>query len=144
MADVVRIEPCGIRLEGVRKRFRGGVEAVRGIDLEVKPGKFMVLVGPSGCGKSTVLRMIAGLEETTSGRIFLGDRDVTSELPQQRDVAMVFQSYALYPRMSVRKNMGFGLRMRRLRSAEREKRVSEVASVLGLEHLMDRRPAALS
>ena len=144
MADVVRIEPCGIRLEGVRKRFRGGVEAVRGVDLEVKPGEFMVLVGPSGCGKSTLLRMIAGLEETTSGRIFLGDKDVTTELPQQRDVAMVFQSYALYPRMSVRKNMGFGLRMRGASSAERARRVDEVAHVLGLEHLLDRRPAALS
>jgi multiple sugar transport system ATP-binding protein len=141
---VIRTEPTGIRLEGVRKRFKGGVEAVRGIDLEVKPGEFMVLVGPSGCGKSTVLRMIAGLEETTAGRIFLGEQDVTTELPQRRDVAMVFQSYALYPRMSVRRNMGFGLRMRGSGRAARERRVAEVASVLGLEHLLDRRPAALS
>src|SRR5829696_8048987 len=143
-AGVVRTEPCGIRLEGVRKRFRGGIEAVRGVDLDVKPGEFMVLVGPSGCGKSTLLRMIAGLEETTSGRIFLGDRDVTSQLPQQRDVAMVFQSYALYPRMSVRRNMGFGLRMRRTAKAERDLRVAEVARTLGLDELLDRRPAALS
>jgi multiple sugar transport system ATP-binding protein len=141
---VIRTKPTGIRLEGVRKRFKGGVEAVRGIDLDVKPGEFMVLVGPSGCGKSTVLRMIAGLEETTAGRIYLGDTDVTTELPQRRDVAMVFQSYALYPRMSVRRNMGFGLRMRGISAAARQKRVSEVASVLGLEHLLDRRPAALS
>lgn len=141
---VVRREPAGIRLENVGKRYRGGVDAVKGVDLEVTPGEFMVLVGPSGCGKSTLLRMIAGLEETTSGRILVGDADVTRELPQQRDVAMVFQSYALYPRMSVRRNMGFGLRMRRVAKAQREQRVAEVADVLGLQHLLDRRPAALS
>ncbi|HEU4728582.1 MAG TPA: ABC transporter ATP-binding protein, partial [Kofleriaceae bacterium] len=135
---------AGIRLDNVGKRFRGGVEAVRALDLAVSPGEFIVLVGPSGCGKSTVLRMIAGLEEVTTGRVFLGDRDVTSELPQRRDVAMVFQSYALYPRMTVRKNMGFGLRMRGTRRAERDRRVLEVATTLGLEHLLDRRPAALS
>jgi multiple sugar transport system ATP-binding protein len=149
MTEVVRNRPVagspvGVRLQDVRKRFRGGVEAIRGVDLEVKPGEFMVLVGPSGCGKSTLLRMIAGLEDTTSGRIFLGEQDVTTQLPQQRDVAMVFQSYALYPRMSVRRNMGFGLRMRGVPSTERDRRVSEVARVLGLEHLLDRRPAALS
>jgi multiple sugar transport system ATP-binding protein len=135
---------AGIRLDGVWKRFKGGVEAVRDVNLEVKPGEFMVLVGPSGCGKSTLLRMIAGLEETSAGRVLIGDRDVTNELPQQRDVAMVFQSYALYPRMSVRRNMGFGLRMRGVGSAERQRRVDEVASILGLEHLLDRRPGALS
>ena len=144
MTDVIRTPPSGIRLEGVRKRFPGGVDAVRGVDLDVSPGEFMVLVGPSGCGKSTLLRMIAGLEETSGGRIMLGDKDVTTELPQQRDVAMVFQSYALYPRMTVRKNLGFGLRMRGAGSAERERRVVEVAEVLGLSHLLDRRPAALS
>jgi multiple sugar transport system ATP-binding protein len=110
----------------------------------VAPGEFIVLVGPSGCGKSTVLRMIAGLEEVTSGRIFLGDDDVTRELPQRRDVAMVFQSYALYPRMTVRKNMAFGLRMRGTRRPEREQRVNAVAATLGLDHLLERRPAALS
>ncbi|HET7502075.1 MAG TPA: ABC transporter ATP-binding protein [Kofleriaceae bacterium] len=135
---------AGIRLENVGKRFRGGVEAVRALDLAVTPGEFIVLVGPSGCGKSTVLRMIAGLEEVTSGRVFLADRDVTNELPQRRDVAMVFQSYALYPRMTVKKNMGFGLRMRGTRRAERDRRVAEVATTLGLEHLLERRPAALS
>jgi multiple sugar transport system ATP-binding protein len=144
MTELVTAPAAGIRLEGVWKRFKGGVEAVRDVNLEVKPGEFMVLVGPSGCGKSTVLRMIAGLEETSEGRVFIGDRDVTAELPQRRDVAMVFQSYALYPRMSVRKNMGFGLRMRRVNAAERGRRVNEVASVLGLEHLLDRRPSALS
>jgi multiple sugar transport system ATP-binding protein len=137
-------EPVSIRLEHVTKRFRGGVEAVRDVTLKVEPGEFMVLVGPSGCGKSTLLRIIAGLEELTRGRIYLGDRDVTTQLPQQRDVAMVFQSYALYPRMSVRRNMGFGLRMRRTAKAERNRRVDEVARTLGLEDLLDRRPAALS
>jgi multiple sugar transport system ATP-binding protein len=134
----------GIRLEGVGKRFRGGVDAVRDLDLAIEPGEFIVLVGPSGCGKSTVLRMIAGLEEVTSGRVFLGEDDVTNELPQSRDVAMVFQSYALYPRMTVRKNMAFGLRMRGTARGERDKRVDAVARTLGLEHLLERRPAALS
>jgi multiple sugar transport system ATP-binding protein len=137
-------EPVSIRLENVAKRYRGGVEAVRDLTLTVEPGEFMVLVGPSGCGKSTVLRLIAGLEELTRGRIHLGDKDVTTQLPQQRDVAMVFQSYALYPRMSVRRNMGFGLRMRRTAKAERDLRVAEVARTLGLDELLDRRPAALS
>jgi multiple sugar transport system ATP-binding protein len=133
-----------IRLEGVSKRFRGGVEAIRDCTLTVEPGEFMVLVGPSGCGKSTLLRIIAGLEEVSSGRVHIGDEDVTTQLPQRRDVAMVFQSYALYPRMSVRRNMGFGLRMRRTAKAERARRVNEVAETLGLEHLLDRRPGALS
>jgi multiple sugar transport system ATP-binding protein len=138
------VDATGIRLERVTKRFRGGVVAVKDVDLEVKPGEFIVLVGPSGCGKSTVLRMIAGLEPTTAGRIWLGDKDVTTQLPQERDVAMVFQSYALYPRMTVRRNLAFGLRMRHTARAERERRVAEVADVLGLDHLLDRRPAALS
>jgi multiple sugar transport system ATP-binding protein len=134
----------GIRLEKVTKRFRGGVVAAHDVDLDVRPGEFMVLVGPSGCGKSTLLRMIAGLEEVTAGRIYIGDADITDRLPQERDVAMVFQSYALYPRMSVRRNLGFGLRMRRTAKVERERRVAEVADILGLEHLLDRRPGALS
>jgi multiple sugar transport system ATP-binding protein len=137
-------KPSGIRLEKVSKRFRGGVMAVRDVTLSVEPGEFIVLVGPSGCGKSTVLRMIAGLEEVTGGRVHIGDKDVTNDLPQDRDVAMVFQSYALYPRMSVRRNMGFGLRMRGAARADRDRRVDQVASALGLEHLLDRRPAALS
>jgi multiple sugar transport system ATP-binding protein len=141
---VIAREPVGIRLENVTKRFRGGVEAVRDLTLTVEPGEFIVLVGPSGCGKSTVLRLIAGLEELTRGRIYLGNKDVSTQLPQQRDVAMVFQSYALYPRMSVRRNMGFGLRMRRTPKAERNRRVAEVARTLGLEDLLNRRPAALS
>jgi multiple sugar transport system ATP-binding protein len=144
MTQLVSKPPAGIRLEGVWKRFKGGVEAVRDVNLEVEPGEFMVLVGPSGCGKSTVLRMVAGLEETSEGRVLIGDRDVTSALPQERDVAMVFQSYALYPRMTVRQNLGFGLRMRRVSAANRARRVDEVATVLGLDHLLDRRPGALS
>jgi multiple sugar transport system ATP-binding protein len=134
----------GVRLEGVSKRYHGDVEAIRDVTLTVEPGEFMVLVGPSGCGKSTLLRVIAGLEEVSGGRVFIGDEDVTTKLPQQRDVAMVFQSYALYPRMSVRRNISFGLRMRGTPRAERERRVNDVAEVLGLEHLLDRRPAALS
>jgi multiple sugar transport system ATP-binding protein len=137
-------EPTGIRLQNVTKRFKGGVEAVKDVTLAVEPGEFTVLVGPSGCGKSTVLRIMAGLEEVTAGRVYLGDKDVTTQLPQHRDIAMVFQSYALYPRMTVRKNMGFGLRMRRTPKAERQRRVAEVADILGLEHLLSRRPGALS
>jgi multiple sugar transport system ATP-binding protein len=144
VAEELRRKASGIRLDKVGKRYRGGVDAVKGVDLTVQPGEFIVLVGPSGCGKSTLLRMIAGLEECTSGRIYIGDADVTNQLPQHRDVAMVFQSYALYPRMTVRRNMGFGLRMRGAARAERERRVGEVASALGLEHLLDRRPGALS
>jgi multiple sugar transport system ATP-binding protein len=137
-------EPTGIRLENVTKRFKGGVEAVKDMTLAVEPGEFTVLVGPSGCGKSTVLRIMAGLEDVSGGRVYLGDKDVTTELPQHRDIAMVFQSYALYPRMTVRRNMGFGLRMRRTPKAERQRRVAEVAEILGLEHLLSRRPGALS
>jgi multiple sugar transport system ATP-binding protein len=137
-------EPTGIRLENITKRFKGGVEAVKDMTLAVEPGEFTVLVGPSGCGKSTVLRIMAGLEEVSGGRVYLGDKDVTTELPQHRDIAMVFQSYALYPRMTVRRNMGFGLRMRRTPKAERQRRVAEVAEILGLEHLLSRRPGALS
>jgi multiple sugar transport system ATP-binding protein len=133
-----------ISLDNVGKRYRGGVEVIRDLNLVIEPGEFVVLVGPSGCGKSTILRMIAGLEEVTSGRVHIGDRDVTNELPQRRDIAMVFQSYALYPRMTVHKNMAFGLRMRGTAPVERERRVAEVSKALGLEHLLDRRPAALS
>jgi len=135
---------AGVRLESVGKRFKGGVDAIRDVTLQVEAGEFMVLVGPSGCGKSTLLRLVAGLEEVSSGRIHIGDDDVTNQLPQHRDVAMVFQSYALYPRMSVRRNLAFGLRMRRMPKEQRNRRVAEVAEVLGLEHLLDRRPAALS
>jgi ABC-type sugar transport system ATPase subunit len=118
--------------------------AAQGLDLEIANGEFMVLVGPSGCGKSTALRMIAGLETPTGGRIVIGDRDVTVLPPQERDIAMVFQTYALYPHMTVRENLGFGLRMRGAgRDAIRD-RVEEAARALSLEPVLDRKPAQLS
>src|ERR671929_1705594 len=107
-----------IVLDGVTKEYPGGVVAVDDLSLEIGDGEFMVLVGPSGCGKSTLLRMIAGLEEVTSGAIRIGDRDVTELAPRARDIAMVFQNYALYPHMDVRKNLGYGLKVRRLPKAE--------------------------
>ena len=103
---------ASVRLEGVTKTYPNGHVAAKGLDLEIRDGEFMVLVGPSGCGKSTALRMIAGLETPTGGRIFIGDRDVTTVPPQDRDIAMVFQTYALYPHMTVGENLAFGLRMR--------------------------------
>ena len=118
--------------------------AVPGIDLEIADGEFMVLVGPSGCGKSTTLRMLAGLEEVNSGSIFIGDRDVTATAPKDRDIAMVFQNYALYPHMSVRDNMAFALKMGKLPQHERDARVNEAASMLGLQEFLDRKPKALS
>jgi multiple sugar transport system ATP-binding protein len=133
-----------IRLERVNKVYPGGVHAVHDVDLEIASGEFMVLVGPSGCGKSTLLRMMAGLEEITSGSLFIGDRNVTQMSPRQRDVAMVFQNYALYPHMTVERNLGYGLRVRSIPKDEIRTRVVEVARMLGLEELLDRRPGALS
>jgi multiple sugar transport system ATP-binding protein len=135
---------AGITLENVTKSFAGGVVAVDDVNLEIADGEFMVLVGPSGCGKSTLLRMIAGLEEITDGSILIGDRDVTELPPPDRDIAMVFQNYALYPHMSVRENLGFGLSVRHTPKAEMRKRVEDVAGLLGLEQLLDRKPAHLS
>ena len=134
----------GINLVEVSKTYPGGVQAVDGVSLEIADGEFMVLVGPSGCGKSTLLRMIAGLEEVTDGTITIGDADVTDMQPRQRDIAMVFQNYALYPHMSVRDNLGFGLKLRKVAKSVREQRVNEVATTLGLETLLDRKPGALS
>ena len=131
-------------MDGVTKVYSGDVRAVDDVTLEIESGEFMVLVGPSGCGKSTLLRMIAGLEEVTDGAIFIGDRDVTDLAPRQRDIAMVFQNYALYPHMSVRKNLGYGLKVRKMPSEEIERRVNEVAGMLGLDDFLERRPAALS
>jgi multiple sugar transport system ATP-binding protein len=133
-----------IVLDDVTKVYPGEVRAVDDVTLEIESGEFMVLVGPSGCGKSTLLRMIAGLEEVTDGAIFIGERDVTDLAPRQRDIAMVFQNYALYPHMTVRKNLGYGLKVRKTPSAEIERRVNDVARLLGLEELLERRPAALS
>eukprot|EP01036_Dinobryon_divergens_P038754 gene38754-biopygen30804 len=120
------------------------VEVLKGVDLEAKQGEFIALVGPSGCGKSTLLAMIAGLETVTSGEIFIGDRLVNSVAPKDRDIAMVFQSYALYPTMSVADNIGFALEMRKVPKVARAKRIAEVAAMLQIEHLLDRRPAQLS
>jgi multiple sugar transport system ATP-binding protein len=135
---------AAIRVERVTKVYDDKVTAVDDISLEVRDGEFMVLVGPSGCGKSTLLRVIAGLEQVTRGRVFIGDDDVTGLDPADRDVAMVFQSYALYPHKSVRENLAFGLRRRRVASDEIRRRVDAMAEMLGLGELMDRRPAALS
>ncbi|HEY2073711.1 MAG TPA: sn-glycerol-3-phosphate ABC transporter ATP-binding protein UgpC [Gaiellaceae bacterium] len=135
---------AGIVLEGVSKVFGAGVVAVDDVSLEIESGEFLVLVGPSGCGKSTLLRMIAGLEDATDGTITIDGRDVTELPPRARDVAMVFQSYALYPHMSVRENLGYGLRVRKTPKKEAERRVTEVAKLLGLEEMLDRKPAALS
>jgi multiple sugar transport system ATP-binding protein len=133
-----------IVLENVSKVFGSNVVAVDDVSLRIEDGEFLVLVGPSGCGKSTLLRVIAGLEEATEGRLLIGDRDVTDRAPRERDVAMVFQSYALYPHMTVRQNLGYGLKVRRIKKAEAARRVTEVAKLLRLDELLDRRPAELS
>src|ERR687889_43968 len=133
-----------IRIEGLTKSYRDGPLAVDHVDLEIRDGEFMVLVGPSGCGKSTMLQMIAGIVEASEGTIHIGDRDVTRLAPRKRDIAMVFQNYALYPHLTVRGNLGFGLRLRGVPRDDRERRVAEVAEVLGLSELLDRRPGALS
>jgi multiple sugar transport system ATP-binding protein len=133
-----------IVLEHVEKVYAGGVKALDDLNLEVKEGEFMVLVGPSGCGKSTALRSIAGLEEITGGNISIGDRVVNDLPPKDRDIAMVFQNYALYPHMTVEANLAFGLKLRHTPKAEIKRRVTEAAAMLGLEPYLDRKPAALS
>src|SRR5437773_3914569 len=120
------------------------VHAVKDVNLHVRDKEFVVLVGPSGCGKTTALRMVAGLEEISDGDILIGDRVVNELAPRERDVAMVFQSYALYPHMSVRQNIAFGLRMRKVSKTEQARRVVEIAKILGLTEHLDRRPAQLS
>jgi multiple sugar transport system ATP-binding protein len=135
---------AAIDIEGVTKEFAGGVIAVDDVTLEIKDGEFLVLVGPSGCGKTTLLRMIAGLEEVTEGRVLIGGRDVTDAAPRHRDIAMVFQSYALYPHMTVRQNLAYGLKVRRTPKRDAKQRVEQVADLLGLTEFLDRRPAALS
>ena len=135
---------ASIALQHIEKVYANGHTALRGIDLSIADGQLLVLVGPSGCGKSTVLRVIAGLEAPTSGRVRIGERDVTTEPPQARDLAMVFQSYALYPHMTVRENLAYGLRVRGTARSEIAARVATVAAGLGLEGVLDRRPAQLS
>jgi len=134
---------AGVTLEHVTKRF-GNVVAVHDANLEIKDKEFVVLVGPSGCGKSTTLRMVAGLEEITEGNIYIGDTLVNDIPPKDRDIAMVFQNYALYPHMDVYNNMAFGLKLRKFPRAEIDRRVKEAAKILGIENLLDRKPKALS
>ncbi|QBI54180.1 ABC transporter ATP-binding protein [Streptomonospora litoralis] len=133
-----------IVLDGVDKVYSGGVKAVDNLNLEIHDSEFMVLVGPSGCGKSTALRMIAGLEEITGGDLYIGDDVVNDRPPKDRDIAMVFQNYALYPHMTVEQNLAFGLKLRKIPKQEIAKRVQDAASMLGLESYLKRRPAALS
>lgn len=133
-----------VSLEKVTKVYSNGYEAVNGLDLEIADGEFMVVVGPSGCGKTTVLRMIAGLENITSGTVRFGDTVMNDVAPRDRDVAMVFQSYALYPQMTVAQNIGFALRMRKVPKAEVERRVRAAAEVLGITPWLDRKPTRLS
>ncbi|WP_269585884.1 ABC transporter ATP-binding protein [Roseibium sp. Sym1] len=132
-----------IQLEKIVKNY-GAFEAVKGIDLEVRDGEFVAFVGPSGCGKSTLLRMIAGLEEITGGALRIGGTLVNDTEPKDRDIAMVFQDYALYPHMSVADNIGFGLRMRGMSATERRERVEEAAAILQITQLLDRKPGQLS
>jgi multiple sugar transport system ATP-binding protein len=139
-----RLSLATVRLDAVRKVYANGHIAVAGASFEAANGELLVLVGPSGCGKSTLLRMIAGLESVTSGTLSIGDRVVNDVAPRDRDIAMVFQSYALYPHMSVAGNLAFGLDLRGTPRAERDRRVREAASMLDLEAVLDRKPAQLS
>jgi multiple sugar transport system ATP-binding protein len=135
---------AGISIQGLSKVYPNGVVAVRDVRLEVADGEFLVLVGPSGCGKSTLLRMIAGLEEVTAGELFINGRDITDAQPRQRDIAMVFQSYALYPHMTVRKNIGYPLKLAGVPPNEVQARVDDAARTLQLEAVLDRKPGQLS
>lgn len=135
---------ANVVLNHLDKKYPNGFHAVRDVSLDIADGEFLVLVGPSGCGKSTTLRMVAGLEEPTGGEIYIGGRPVNDLAPGERDIAMVFQSYALYPHMSVYQNMAFGLKMRRTPRTEIDRRVREVAAILSIETLLDRRPRELS
>jgi len=134
---------ASLTIENVKKQF-GAVEVLKDISIDIAHGEFLVLVGPSGCGKSTLLNLIAGLETISSGTIRIGDRDVTSIAPKDRDIAMVFQSYALYPNMNVRKNISFGLETRKLPKTQIKQQVTKVAAMLQIENLLDRKPAQLS
>jgi multiple sugar transport system ATP-binding protein len=133
----------GLQLKGVGKRF-GDVRVVQDLDLDVHQGEFVVLLGESGCGKSTTLRMVAGLDEVTEGRIFIKGRDVTDLPPKARDIAMVFQNYALYPHMNVAQNMSFALELAGIEKAEAARRVTDAATILNISHLLKRKPKELS
>ena len=135
---------ASISLRNIKKVYPGNVEVVPNLNLEIHDKEFIILVGPSGCGKSTTLRMIAGLEEITGGELYIGDRLVNDVAPKDRDIAMVFQNYALYPHMTVYKNMAFGLSLRKVPKDEIDKKVHEAAKILDIEHLLNRKPKALS
>jgi len=135
---------ASLSLRGLYKKYPGGVVAVSDFNMEIKDKEFIILVGPSGCGKSTTLRMIAGLEEITEGELYIGDRLVNDIAPKDRDIAMVFQNYALYPHMTVYENMAFGLKLRKVPKDEIKKLVEEAARILDISHLLDRKPKALS
>jgi multiple sugar transport system ATP-binding protein len=135
---------ASLSMRNIKKTYPNGITAVQDFNLEVADKEFIIFVGPSGCGKSTTLRMIAGLEEITDGELYIGDRLVNEVEPKDRDIAMVFQNYALYPHMTVYDNMAFGLKLRKTPKAEIDKRVQEAAKILGIEVLLDRRPKALS
>ena len=135
---------ASVSLKHIFKKYPGGVTAVTDFCLEIKDKEFIILVGPSGCGKSTTLRMVAGLEEITEGELFIGDKLVNDVAPKDRDIAMVFQNYALYPHMSVFENMAFGLKLRKVPKEEIKRRVEEAARILDIAHLLDRKPKALS
>ncbi|MBQ7377001.1 MAG: sn-glycerol-3-phosphate ABC transporter ATP-binding protein UgpC [Clostridia bacterium] len=135
---------ASLSLKHIYKKYPGGVTAVSDFNLEIKDKEFLILVGPSGCGKSTTLRMIAGLEEISEGELFIGDTLVNDVAPKDRDIAMVFQNYALYPHMTVFDNMAFGLKLRKVPKEEIKRRVEEAARILDINHLLDRRPKALS
>ncbi len=135
---------ASLSLRGIYKRYPGGVVAVSDVNINIKDKEFIVLVGPSGCGKSTTLRMIAGLEEISEGELFIGERLVNDVAPKDRDIAMVFQNYALYPHMTVFDNMAFGLKLRKTPKDEIKKLVEEAAKILDIAHLLDRKPKALS
>src|SRR5258707_13727478 len=132
-----------LSIRNVRKSF-GTTDLLKGIDIEVEAGEFLILVGPAGCGKRTLLNMVAGLDPPTAGSIHIAERDVTWSLPKDRDIAMVFQSYALYPNMNVAQNISFGLEMRNVPKPKREEAVKRVAKMLQIEHLLDRKPGQLS
>ncbi len=135
---------ASLSLKSIYKKYPGGVTAVSDFNLEIKDKEFVILVGPSGCGKSTTLRMIAGLEEISDGELYIGDKLVNDVAPKDRDIAMVFQNYALYPHMTVFENMAFGLKLRKVAKDEIKRRVEEAARILDISHLLDRKPKALS
>jgi multiple sugar transport system ATP-binding protein len=144
-SDVMKgADMADVKLDGISKIYPNGFQAVKDLSLELIEGEFLVLVGPSGCGKSTTLRMIAGLEEISGGDLYIGERRVNDVLPKDRDIAMVFQNYALYPQMTVAENIGFPLRLRKVRKADRRTKVEEVAKILELTEQLDKKPGKLS